>query len=270
MGLKEAIPSASATGAAGVAFDLRNELTETAFGETALKQLLHRLSEHGLKVATAYFPLRLPLHEAAHADERITAIEGAMQRARRLRATELAIPTGPLPAGGSPDDERLIETATAIATAGNRTGTIPCFDCGGAPAERVLELLTRIDTGPVAVDVNPIDWLPNSSRDSAASKLRLGELSFGGSTNDGGEPTLEGFLRSTSERIGHVQGRDGRRTGRGSTTEAPIGTGLVDWPLLMALLDEAGYTGWVTVRSELASEPLADISQGVAFLRRSP
>jgi sugar phosphate isomerase/epimerase len=268
-GLKAAIPLAASVRAAGVAFDLRNELPASEFGATAIRQLLHSLSEHGLQVAGAYFPLRLPLYEAAHADERIAAIHAAMQRAHQLRAVTLAIETGPLPEPEGKDDQRLRETVNAIAAAGNQTGTIPCLDFGCQSATRVLQLLDQVDAGPIMIDVNPVDWLSDGSSDSAASRLRLGDLSFAEADSGGDDAapqSLDGYLRALPQRIGHVQARDGRWVGRGTRDETAVGTGQVDWPFLLALLDEAAYAGWLTIRRESA-DAIDDITQGVAFLR---
>ncbi len=269
-GIKAAIPLAASTGAEGVAFDFRQEVTTREFGDTALRQLQHLVTQHGMRVATGYFPLRLPLFESKHADERIAAIQDAMLLARELRAGTLVLPTGPLPALESYDDVRLIETVNAIAAAGNRSGTIPCLSFGNQSIDRIGKLLESVDAGPVAVDINPVDWLSSTSDASASSKLRVTELSFGNSdsaSNSDAPTTLETFLRSTAQQIGHVQGRDGSWTGRGSHNDATVGTGQVDWPMLLALLNEAAYSGWLTVRRETGGSAADDIAQGVAYLR---
>lgn len=269
-GIKAAVPLAASCGAGGVAFDFRQEVTSQLFGDTALRQLQHLVTQHGLRVATGYFPLRLPLFESKHADERIAAIQDAMRLAHHLRAGSLVLPTGPLPDPQSQDHVRLIETVNAIAAAGNRSGTIPCLSFGNQSVERVRTLLVSIDSGPVLVDVNPIDWLSSPSDASAGSKLRVTELSFGAgnaAASDDAPASLEGFVRSVAPQIGHVQGRDGIWSGRGSHSDTALGTGQVEWPMLLALLSEAAYSGWLTVRRDSGSSPLEDISQGVAYLR---
>lgn len=266
-GLKAAIPLAKAAGAQGVAFDLRSELNPGEFGDTAVRQLQHQIDQHGLQVGTAYFPLRLPLSEAVHADERIAAITSAMKLARRIRAGSLAIATGPLPPSQSRDDERLIETINAIAAAGNQNGTVPCLGFGRQPATRIKGLLDGIHQGPVMIEINPLDWLAEGLTESAARKLRLEELSFRGGDSENGDAiqTLEAFIRAWPQSIGHVQARDGRLAGGGTHVETAVGTGQVDWPLLVALLDEAAYSGWLTVRREM-SDASDDIASGVAYL----
>jgi sugar phosphate isomerase/epimerase len=114
------------------------------------------------------------------------------------------------------------------------------------------------------VDVNPVDWLSATRSESASSKLRLGELSFGDASREE-EGNLEVFLREMAPRIGHVQARDGRSMGRGTHTVTALGEGQVDWPLILAMLDEAAFTGWLTVRRE--SEAAGDLARGVKFLR---
>lgn len=269
-GIKVAIPFAATSGADGVAFDLRQEVTSREFGGTAIRQLQHLVQQHGLQIAPGYFPLRRPLCDPEHADERIAAIESAMHLAHQLRAGGLVIPAGALPDVGTPDDARLLEAVDAIAAIGNRSGTIPCLNFGIQQPGRVLRLMRGVNAGPIMYDINPVDWLSQRPAESAGQKLRLAELSFGsgpGSTNESAPDTLEALIRALPESIGHVQGRDGRSMGRGSSSETAVGAGQVDWPLLIALLHEAAYAGWVTVRQESSATTVEDIAQGVAYLR---
>jgi len=47
--------------------------------------------------------------------------------------------------------------------------------------------------------------------------------------------------------IRHVRARDAVLGADKRTKPAPIGQGSTDWPALLARLDAAGYSGWLTI-----------------------
>jgi sugar phosphate isomerase/epimerase len=47
--------------------------------------------------------------------------------------------------------------------------------------------------------------------------------------------------------VRHVLGRDATRGADRRTKPAVVGKGGTDWPKLLSNLDEAGYSGWITV-----------------------
>jgi sugar phosphate isomerase/epimerase len=69
--------------------------------------------------------------------------------------------------------------------------------------------------------------------------------------------------------VRHVRARDAAAGHDRRTRPAAIGRGDVDWGQLMALLDEAGYNGWLTVDPlELADRPAA-AREGLGQLREA-
>jgi L-ribulose-5-phosphate 3-epimerase len=48
----------------------------------------------------------------------------------------------------------------------------------------------------------------------------------------------------------------------------PLGHGDIDWMTLLSVLEEIEYRGWVVVEREVGENRLADVAEGVAFLRR--
>ena len=48
----------------------------------------------------------------------------------------------------------------------------------------------------------------------------------------------------------------------------PLGHGDIDWLRYLGVLEEGEYRGWLTVERETGNNPLADVAEGVAFLRR--
>jgi sugar phosphate isomerase/epimerase len=54
-------------------------------------------------------------------------------------------------------------------------------------------------------------------------------------------------LAGCGQNLRHVRGRDAVRGERGKSKEVVIGHGQANWSQLLTLLDEAGYSGWITV-----------------------
>lgn len=54
-------------------------------------------------------------------------------------------------------------------------------------------------------------------------------------------------LAGCGQNLKHVRGRDAVRGERGKSKEVVIGHGGANWSQLLTLLDEAGYSGWITV-----------------------
>ena len=48
----------------------------------------------------------------------------------------------------------------------------------------------------------------------------------------------------------------------------PLGHGDLDWFQYLGVLEEIDYHGWLTLERETGDRRLADITEGVAFLRR--
>jgi L-ribulose-5-phosphate 3-epimerase len=70
-------------------------------------------------------------------------------------------------------------------------------------------------------------------------------------------------------RIAHTHARDVRAAGASRTAqEVPLGAGDVNWLAYVAALAAVEYRGWLVVERESGDRKLADLADGVAFLRR--
>lgn len=73
-----------------------------------------------------------------------------------------------------------------------------------------------------------------------------------------------GGVKVLKDYIVHTHAKDGLR---GQSKEVPLGDGDVDFPKWVALLDEIGYDGFLTIEREVGDDPVADIVKAVEFLR---
>jgi len=64
--------------------------------------------------------------------------------------------------------------------------------------------------------------------------------------------------------IVHTHAKDGLTN---QSKEMPLGEGDVNFPKWVALLDEVGYDGFLTIEREVGDDPVGDITKAVEFLR---
>ncbi|MGA2230485.1 MAG: TIM barrel protein [Tepidisphaeraceae bacterium] len=67
--------------------------------------------------------------------------------------------------------------------------------------------------------------------------------------------------------IRHVRGRDAVGGAGGRTKPVIVGRGSTDWAGLLALLDEAGFEGWITIDPIELTERAAGAGAGLKYLR---
>lgn len=242
--LADSIRAAAETGAAGVLFDVREELPPTQLSETGRRDLLHLLREQGLQVAATTFPLRYPLASEHQLERRLAALREAMQFTYRLGATVLCVPSGRCPEElSSPAGQLWREVLSDLARYGNHVGVTLALTPSGESPERLKQLLAGIQTGPLGIDFDP------------AQCVLLGLSSTEALRN------LYGIVQ-------HVQLRDGVRHLAGGGEEMPVGQGAVDWVELLALLSEMEYPGWLTAIRHTGDDRPRDILRALKQVKK--
>jgi sugar phosphate isomerase/epimerase len=176
------------------------------------------------------------LGPGADIDAALDRIEKVLATAAAMQCPQVCVELGPKPA-----DEALVE----LGRRDDRHGVTIAFrsDLAGFDS---LDHAAKIGDCPwFGIDLDPVamikdDWTPTEIFS------RLGP-----------------FIR-------HVRGRDAILGSERRTKPAVIGSGSVDWQLLLANLDAAGYQGWITVdpvdmpnRAGAARAGLANLRQTV-------
>ena len=75
-------------------------------------------------------------------------------------------------------------------------------------------------------------------------------------------------VHDLGEFIVHTHAKDGVRTAAGTYKEVPLGQGQVRWEEYLGALEEVGYRGFFTIEREVGDNPVKDIQDAMAFLRR--
>jgi sugar phosphate isomerase/epimerase len=241
--IRTALAEASRSGAQGVQFDLRDELTSEQLSATGWRDLKHYLQELSLQVSGTVFPLRRPLADPFQLERRITALQQAMRFAAQLKAATLSVPVGRLPAQDTAEFKTFREILIDLAQLANHTGVMLAITPLQDDPAAMADLVRSITTGPVGIDVDP-------------AQLAMAAQS----TPD----TLRGWYGL----IAHVQLRDGVRDLRGSGEELPVGQGAVDWVELLAVLGEMEYRGWLTAVRTQGADLSGDVRRAVAYVQQ--
>ncbi|MFV0442648.1 MAG: sugar phosphate isomerase/epimerase family protein [Planctomycetaceae bacterium] len=241
--LRNAIRSVAATGADGVQFDVRHEVSPQEFGDTARQQLRHFLRENSLRIGACTLPTQGTLVDADRLDQRVAAIQRGLEFVRQLGSDVLTVRLGAIPAEvASPAYERLSSILADLATHSNRVGAkLAVSSLGNAP-EKLISLLDTVTTGRIGIDFDPAGCI-------------FAALS---------PPAV---LRELHSRAAHVQLRDGTRTAEGAGIETAIGAGDVPWDEYLATVAEINHRGWSTVRRTGGDDLVGDLVRGLRYVR---
>jgi sugar phosphate isomerase/epimerase len=241
--LRDSISAAAQSGASGVQFDLREEVTADQFGETACQQLRHLLSEQTLQMASATFPLRRPLYDPVEIDGRVHVVKEAVRLCSRLKCRVLTLRVGRIPDEQDVENRaRLHGALNDLARLGAREGVTPAISTSGDSVAELQNLIDSIKDGPLGVDLDPAGCIA-------------------------GQLAPVAVLGALHAAVTHVQARDAVRDLESGSREVPLGRGETPWDELIATLADVRFAGWVTVRRTAGEKRQLEALNAVRFLR---
>jgi sugar phosphate isomerase/epimerase len=243
--LRQAIAQAARMAAEGVQVDAVGDLAPDALTETGRREFRNLLRSFNQQLAGLAVPLRRGLDAAENLQPRLDHVRKVMQLAFDLGCRRVVVPCPKVPDDpATPRATTLREALVTLGGHGDRVGTVLALEIGFDPAEKVKEYLAGFDTGSLKVTYDPANMLVHG-HDPVASLAPLKEL------------------------LAHVHARDARSASlsRGMQ-EVPVGAGDVDWMAFTATLQVLDFDGFLTVDREQGENKLADVANGVKFLRR--
>jgi sugar phosphate isomerase/epimerase len=240
--LKPALALAAQLGAGGVQLDVRSELKPDELSATGRRELLHRLEEMRLSIASLDFPLRRGLFDPERLDARLAALKQAMDFASLLRCRVVTVRLGRLPGEDEGAQSLALTVLNDLAQYGNHVGVTLALGPGGESPAPLLELLREVSAGPLGINFDPATIVSTGrSPVDAVAEWRA-------------------FLS-------HVMVRDAIRDGDGSSTEVPVGRGEVAWQELIAVTHELDYRGWLCVDRTQGEDRAGDAGRTVQYIR---
>ncbi len=245
LSLRQAIESAARMGARGIQVDATGDLAPDALGATGRREFRNLLRSFDLELAALNVPVRRGLDVAADLQPRLERVRKTMQLGFDLGARRVVVACPKLPEdAAAPRAQLMRESLLALGGYGDRVGSFVALEIGYDPAEKVKEYLAGFDVGSLKVTYDPANFLLHG-HDPLANLM-----------------PLEGL-------VAHVHARDARSAGvsRG-LQEVPLGAGDIDWMALTATLQVLEFDGFLTVEREQGEHKLADVTNGVKFLKR--
>ena len=243
--LRKALHIAAELGADAVEIDARGEASPRQLSGTGLRQLRKMLDDLRLKVAAVSFRTRRGYDSMADLGPRIEATKAAMELAHGLGTTVVVNRVGLIPSDTNSDGWRLlVEVLDELGRHGNRVGATLAAETGSESGEQMGRLLDHLPEGYLSVDFNPGDLVA------------------------GGFDPIE-TLTPLGPHVIHVHATDGicdRAALRGS--QVPVGQGSVDFPAVLASLDEHRYTGYFTMQHAGGNDTAAELGRTIQYLRR--
>jgi sugar phosphate isomerase/epimerase len=239
--LRRSLAGIRKMGAAGLELAAVGELTPAKLTATGRRELSHLVASNELAVAALSCPLRDGLEVADDQEGRIDRLSEAMKLAFDLGCRLVVVQPGPLVTDvKDPRFPVLADSLSALGRHGDRIGVRLALATGFDSAETVMAMLTRFDTGGLAVAFDPGSLMAHGHDPYAA-------------------------IRIVGSHLAYVRASDAKKAGAGRLAKrVPVGRGDLDWLQLTANFEEVDYRGWLTVDGESAAE----LAAGVGFLKR--
>lgn len=241
--VRAAIHAAAEMDADGVQFELGRDFTVGDMTESARRQLLHELDERRLGVAALHLPLQRGLCELDGLDARIDRLKAALQLAYQLRADSVTFRIGRVPVeSASMEYETLAAVLNDLARHANRVGSMPSIIPSADDAEAIAALVSRVREGPLGVCLDPAIAVAGGKSPPAV-------------------------YRALVDVVSQLLVRDAVRDVDGAVVEVPLGRGEVPWDELLALVNEAAFSGWLTATRTQGDDKPGDLRRAVLFVR---
>lgn len=243
--LREAIAQAARMASQCVQVNAVGELSPDALGETGRRGFRNLLASFSQELAALNVPLRHGLDTAENMQQRLDHVRKVMQFAADLECKRVVVPCPRIPDdAATPRANTMRESLLALSSYADRIGTVLALELGFDSGEKVKQYLDGFDTETLKVTYDPANMMLHG-HDPIAS------------------------LHPLKRYLAHLHARDARSAGlsRGMQ-EVPLGAGDIDWMAFTATLQVLDYDGYVVVEREQGDHKLADVANGVKFLRR--
>jgi sugar phosphate isomerase/epimerase len=239
---KQALHAAADIGAEGVEIDGRTELRPAEMSRTAIRHLLKMMSDLNLRVAAIHFPTRRGYAELNDLERRIEATKQAMTMAYELGCAVVTNGLGPIPAEHDQQRTTMIQALTDLGNFANKSGAWLAATAGLEDPKLLYDLIRSLPPMAIGVDFDPASMIIN------------------------GHSTIEA-MKLLGADVMHFRARDAvYDAGQGRGLEVQMGRGSVELTNLLAILEEHGYSGYITVDRDVPSDAVVQCGYTMQYL----
>ena len=143
-------------------------------------------------------------------------------------------------------------------------GAYFAVETGPEPSERLRRFLGSLKSNGVRVNFDPANLHMVIGEDIPQAVRNLGPYIVHTHAKDG-----DRYQACDPEQVYRMFAEGGIEGIQISDyfLEKALGKGQVDWPSYLAVLEEVGYTGYLTIEREVGENPEEDIREAVLFLK---
>jgi sugar phosphate isomerase/epimerase len=243
--LRRALLEAQRMGISGVQVDAVGDLAPKQLSQTGRREFRNLLRAYNLELTAVGCPMRRGLDVAENLEARIDHVRQTMSLSFDLGPRLAIVQAGRIPEEeAAPGRTLLRESLLALSQHGDRTGVVLALETGLESGDTLVKFLDTFDTGGLGVNFDPANLVMH-----------------------GFDPYAS--VRALHRRVVHVHAKDARSASASrASAEVPLGHGDIEWMRLVSLLQEIEYRGWLTIERESGDRRVADVAEGVKFLRR--
>jgi sugar phosphate isomerase/epimerase len=230
-------------GAEAVEIDARQELP-SEISRTAVRHIQKYLSDYRLKIACLTFQTRHSLVELKNLEQRLDAIKNTLRTAYELGTNAVVCDIGRIPEPTQEKERvRLRDILNEIGRFSHKEGAFLAARTGQATADELADMITELEPGSIMIDLDP-------------GNIILHEHEV--------KPALE---RLTADTL-HLHARDAVRDfAIRKGVEVELGRGSVDWPEVLARLEQFNFSGYATVGRSDSPNPVLECQQAAEYLK---
>ncbi|MCD6302334.1 MAG: TIM barrel protein [Anaerolineae bacterium] len=240
LGVRQGLEKAAELGADGVQFyTTSGELVPENLSAQQRKELRRHIGELGLVLSATCSDFGHGLVDADRNRVLIPRIQTNIDLALDLGTNIITTHIGAVPADRSdPVWSVLAEALNKVGSYAEERGAVLATETGPEEGATLRDLLEALDTDGVRVNFDPANFIIYGYDMRAAVDALL-------------------------PYVVHTHAKDAR--GR---EEVPLGEGDVDFDWYIPKIRSQGFDGFFTIEREVGEDPVGDITEAIAFLRR--
>ena len=246
LGVKKGIQKAAELGADGFQiYVTKGEMAPWNLTETGRRDFIHFVEKQGLVVSALCGDFGGGgFAKTEGLEERIDKTKQVLDLSRDLRVDVVTTHIGVVPEDpNNPIRKQMVDAMNECGAYAEKVGSILASETGPESGKHLAEFLDALSTDAVKVNYDPANLVMN------------------------GFDEVQG-VRDLAGAIVHTHAKDGTRTAEGKRQEMPLGKGDVRWEEYLAAMEEIGYDGFYTIEREVGDNPVKDITEAIAFLRK--